>query len=101
MDAVVEKVAETPVKKSRDVFLVPSPISDDRGELIGRIPHEISLDDLRQLGSPESPIKAIRAKCLDCSGANAAEVRKCVAVNCALWPFRMGRNPFWGKGGEE
>ena len=22
------------------------------------------------------------------------EVRKCVATTCALWPFRMGTNPF-------
>ena len=38
-------------------------------------------------------MKAIRAYCLDCAG-RPAEVRKCVAVDCALWPFRMGTNPF-------
>ena len=97
MDSLAEKVANTPALTSRDSFLVSSPIADDAGEKIGRIPHEISIDVLRTLGGPESPIKAIRAKCLDCSGNNAAEVRKCVAASCALWPFRMGRNPFWGK----
>jgi hypothetical protein len=41
-----------------------------------------------------NPIKAIRAKCLDCSGGNAAEVRECRIEDCALHPFRMGSNPF-------
>lgn len=35
--------------------------------------------------------KAIRLKCLDCSCGQAAEVRKCPAVDCPLWRFRMGR----------
>jgi hypothetical protein len=40
-----------------------------------------------------SPLRAIRAKCLDCSGGNKAEVRRCVVTQCALYPFRLGRNP--------
>jgi hypothetical protein len=39
-------------------------------------------------------LDVIRAKCLDCSAGQADEVRKCVAVTCALWPYRMGSNPF-------
>ena len=35
--------------------------------------------------------KAIRLKCLDCSGDNMAEVRKCPATNCPLWRYRMGK----------
>ena len=35
--------------------------------------------------------KAIRLKCLDCCAGQAAEVRKCPAVDCLLWRFRMGR----------
>ena len=35
--------------------------------------------------------KAIRLKCLDCCCGQAAEVRKCQAVDCPLWRFRMGR----------
>jgi hypothetical protein len=35
--------------------------------------------------------KAIRMKCLDCSGGQQAEVRKCPATNCPLWRYRMGR----------
>jgi hypothetical protein len=81
----------------RDAYLEPSPIKADNGEKVGKAPGEISLRDLRALGHPESPIRAIRAKCLDCSSGSDAEARKCVAVKCALWPFRMGVNPFWGK----
>ena len=39
------------------------------------------------------PLQAIRAKCRDCSCGNVAEVRRCEAVKCPLWPFRAGRYP--------
>lgn len=41
-----------------------------------------------------TPIKAIRAKCLECSGSNNAEVRNCVIPSCPLYPYRMGKNPY-------
>ena len=34
--------------------------------------------------------EAIRARCIDCSGGNRAEVRNCEFTDCPLWPFRMG-----------
>lgn len=34
--------------------------------------------------------KAIRLKCIDCSGGNMAEVRKCPITICPLWRYRMG-----------
>lgn len=40
-----------------------------------------------------SPIKAIRAKCLDCCCDQRDEVKLCPATTCPLWPFRMGKNP--------
>lgn len=40
-----------------------------------------------------SPLKAIRAKCIDCSAGVAKEVRECVVTDCSLYPFRMGKNP--------
>ncbi len=40
-----------------------------------------------------TPMKAIRAKCLDCCGGQAKEVRLCPCVDCALYPYRFGRNP--------
>ena len=41
-----------------------------------------------------TPLKAIRSHCIDCCAGNKAEVRRCVAVKCALWHLRMGANPF-------
>lgn len=46
----------------------------------------------------KSPVKAIRSYCIDCSGNSVKEVRLCECVNCALWPFRFGINPYHGKG---
>jgi hypothetical protein len=39
-------------------------------------------------------LKVIREKCIDCSGGSLAQVRRCPVQRCALWPYRMGRNPF-------
>ena len=40
-----------------------------------------------------TPVKAIRAKCLDCCCGSAKEVRLCPAQDCPLYPFRIGHNP--------
>ena len=41
-----------------------------------------------------TPMRAIRAKCIDCSGGDMREVRLCPSKTCELYPFRMGTNPF-------
>jgi hypothetical protein len=60
------------------------------GPLEGRDPRELPLEALDEL---PGPLAAIRAKCIDCSAGNMAEVRWCVVVKCPLWPYRMGTNP--------
>ena len=40
-----------------------------------------------------TPIKAIRAKCLECCCGQVKEVRECVIKRCALFPYRMGHRP--------
>ena len=70
---------------------------DAAGKKVGRLPRSVKLQDLRLLGHPESPIKAIRAKCIECSGGSMTEARLCHLTHCALWAFRMGHNPFFGK----
>ena len=45
----------------------------------------------------QSPLKAIRANCLQCVGGSAYEVRTCTAKNCYLFPFRFGKNPYTKK----
>lgn len=38
-------------------------------------------------------LKAIKRKCLDCSGGSKSEVRNCWDEVCSLHPFRLGKNP--------
>ncbi len=40
-----------------------------------------------------TPLKAIRAKCVDCSCGNMAEVKRCPLESCPLHPYRFGKNP--------
>ena len=41
----------------------------------------------------KSPMKAIRAKCLDCCCGQKDEVKSCPSSGCPLWAFRLGKNP--------
>lgn len=35
--------------------------------------------------------KAIKAKCLDCSGGDRKEVKLCPIKDCPLWIYRLGQ----------
>lgn len=39
---------------------------------------------------------AIRAKCVWCMSGQVNLVKACPSVTCALWPFRMGKDPLRG-----
>lgn len=41
-----------------------------------------------------SPLKAIRAFCVLCMGAQPREVAHCSATECVLFAFRDGKNPY-------
>jgi hypothetical protein len=71
-----------------------SPFPGDGAELVGKHPGEVPSGILCRHHRAVSPLKAIRLRCLDCCCGSASEVRKCTAVACASWPFRMGVNPF-------
>jgi hypothetical protein len=80
---------------ARTILLDVSPFEVDGGELIGRDPRQISVEDFTRAGIDSAAILAvIRAKCLDCCVEQPEEVRKCVALTCPNWPYRMGVNPF-------
>lgn len=79
----------------------PSPdgLKHEDRHLVGRDPRDMSNEEFSRLKHKKmNPMKVIRAKCLDCCVGQPAEVRKCTAVDCALWPYRMGTNPFYGWG---
>lgn len=40
-----------------------------------------------------TPMKAIRAKCLDCCYGQVKEVRLCSVEKCPLHPYRFGKRP--------
>jgi hypothetical protein len=65
------------------------------GRKRSRDPRRMSTDLLNRIGHEKMPLlKVIRAECLACSGRSLAEARRCTAVDCALWPYRAGTNPF-------
>lgn len=43
--------------------------------------------------TPQTALKAIRAKCLDCCSGSFNEVRDCGLTDCPLFRYRLGKNP--------
>ena len=41
----------------------------------------------------ETPVRAIRKKCLDCCCGQFSEVRLCPILGCPLYPYRLGTRP--------
>jgi len=84
-----------------------------KGKRVGRNPMEIDPEILKKAGHghrrtrdvvsavplevPESDgiatYKDIRRLCLECSSGSKGEVRRCSRIDCAAWPYRMGKNP--------
>ena len=48
-----------------------------------------------------TPIRAIRAKCMDCCCYSAKEVRLCPSEDCPLHSYRMGHRPTADAGGTD
>lgn len=64
---------------------------------IGRDPRRLSPAELRALGHRAAPLlQAVRKRCIDCCGGRSDEVRRCTAVFCSLWPYRMATDPWRG-----
>jgi len=40
-----------------------------------------------------TPVKAIRAFCMECMGGSRKAVAECTSLDCKLHSYRMGRNP--------
>jgi hypothetical protein len=71
------------------------------GSTEGADPRRVGRTELEVAGYSGRPLlKVIREKCLDCCCYQPSEVAKCTAVKCALWPFRMGSNPFTNRMGQ-
>lgn len=46
------------------------------------------------MANENSPLRAIKEKCIDCMGGSFTFVRGCTSTKCSLYPFRLGKNPF-------
>jgi len=58
-------------------------------------PQQSKPEELRTLGHKlMTPLEALRAHCIDCSGHDPEEVAHCPVKRCPSWPFRFGRNPW-------
>jgi hypothetical protein len=40
-----------------------------------------------------TPVKAIRAFCVECTCGDTEWIRECPSTDCSLFPYRMGKNP--------
>ncbi len=40
-----------------------------------------------------TPVKSIRAYCIECQGGSLKEVRLCTSYDCPLYGYRMGKRP--------
>jgi len=51
-----------------------------------------------RLGKGRASVKTIRQHCLNfCMGGSKTAVKECTSETCALYPFRLGTNPNYGK----
>lgn len=41
-----------------------------------------------------TPLEAIKDFCMECCGYQRDEVKNCTAPKCALYSFRLGKNPY-------
>ena len=74
-------------------------VTNPDGSTEGVHPNDIPREQIIAEFPARSVTEAIRAKCLDCSVYQVGEIRKCTAVGCPLWPFRMGKNRFSNRRG--
>jgi hypothetical protein len=96
-------MADTPLKIEGVAADNKIKASDSVRERYAAIPPEkLTPDLLKELDHKKRPIlKAIRSNCKDCSSGTYAEVRRCVMIDCPLWPYRFGTNPFRANGGAD
>jgi hypothetical protein len=64
------------------------------GSTEGKHPRDADVNVMQEIHEPAPLLRVIRAKRIDCSGGSESEARKCTAIGCALWPYRMATNPF-------
>ena len=85
---------DTKQKNNMFVALVVNP----HGELQGRPPAGTDWEAFDPPAGRLTLTKAVRANCLQCAGS-ISEVSRCTMVDCPLFCFRGGFDPYRGKRG--
>ena len=85
-----------PSKKGPFSLLEPLKGTQPRDNiLVGKNPLFLEGVQLEAAGIERTtPLKAIRAHCIDCCGGASAELQHCLAVRYALWRHMAGANTF-------
>ena len=47
----------------------------------------------KQVIEMKTPMRAIKAHCIECMGSVKSEVKFCTSPNCNLYQYRLGKNP--------
>ena len=85
----VEKISSLLMLKQREDGVRRAPRQE------GFNPRKYSSELLNEAGySQTTPLDAIKAHCLECCGYSKSEVLKCVALECPLYLYRLGTNPW-------
>lgn len=68
-------------------------------DMVDDMDEEVTVDESEESSDVRgkeitSPLKAIRAFCIDCMGGSVREIKLCTAPKCPLYAFRMGKNPY-------
>jgi hypothetical protein len=71
--------------------------SSSKGRINGKLIFQEMKAKLSKSGNKIPALKAIRNKCIDCCCGQSTEVALCPCEDCALWPFRFGKNPYTSK----
>lgn len=69
-------------------------VADRMAQITAHSPSRAALFRSVYFGKPSKAL-AVKAKCLDCSGWQVAEIRDCTNVTCPLWrvrPYQDGRS---------
>jgi len=96
LDSDIARRASALSQISGDVLPVPKSMSPDDLLKLVRCSYSGSNVENTYRQRIRSPLTAIRGYCVLCAGGPRA-ANNCDLITCPLYPFRTGKNPFYGK----
>ena len=68
-------------------------VSDEGDDLSAGVCPDLDKRPSTTIKVGNSPLRAIRAYCYDCTCGSSKEIELCPAPACPLYPFRFGKRP--------